>query len=123
MNQQNFLLEGSATSKMPIYHINKKQLESLFERMNKKGRFLEEIKNYLDKTIVLQHSNNIMPTGIYVADEADDLPVSTYLLYKGTSDDNRPIYGNVFFYYGPKTYANLPQHFKLLDAEANNLSV
>jgi hypothetical protein len=104
-----------------VYHINKEQLSRLYTRMNARRIYLEDIKSYLDPKSIKEHSD-IIPAGVYVADSegAEGGLLASYILrYKGTIDDTRPIYGNVIFQYGKATYARLPDHLKLTDAQVD----
>ena len=103
-----------------IYHLNKKQIQRLLTRINKQGVYVECIKSYLNKESIKQHTP-ILPNSVYVADEEGGRETSYLVRYENTIDDTRPIFGNIIFLYGDKTYAQLPDDKKLTDAQVDEI--
>ena len=106
---------------MPVvYHLNKKQTARLFHRLNHSTPpiYLESIERLVSKESISQHSP-YKPRHIYVADDEGGRETSYILEYVGTIDDTRPIFGNVVYAYGDKTYAKLPAEKKLTDAQVD----
>jgi len=107
---------------MSIFHLNKKQTERLFNRLNSKDIWIEGIVNHLDKASVKTHSG-FSPTRVYVSESRVGLTPNTLVRYKHTYlDPDQPIWGNIVFQYGDKTYAQLPEHLKLTDAQADQIT-
>lgn len=106
---------------MPVvYHLNKKQTTRLFQRLNHSTPpvYLECIKSIVSKKSIKRHSP-YLPTFIYVADTEGGREPSYILEYERTIDDTRPIFGNVVYAYGDKTYEKLPADKKLTDAQVD----
>ena len=103
-----------------IYHLNKKQVQRLLKRINQQEIYVECIKSYLNKQSIKDHTP-LMPQSVYVADTEGGRETSYLVRYENTIDDTRPIFGNIVFYYGDKTYAQLPADKKLTDAQVDEI--
>ena len=98
-----------------IYHLTQKQMDKAFPTMLENKMYIQDIKRHLDKAWVKNLAFGQMPSRIYVAEERGDRTPHHLIKYSKEYCEmwgNQPLYGNIIFIYGPKTFEKVPDEFK-----------
>ena len=102
-----------------VYYVSKKNLSKVYNKLNKQGVYLTDIKSYLDKNSLknllkcdLRGVNSVL-----VSEDKDKREAHHLIEYNKEYNDfwkkRQPIYGNIIISVGDKTYEKLDEKLKV----------
>ena len=104
---------------MKVYYVSKKDLSKVYNKLNKQGIYLEDIKSHLDKTSLKSVINCDLRgvSGVLVSENKRNREAHHLIEYSKSYNDfwkvRQPIYGNIIIALGDKTYAKLDEKLKV----------